>query len=244
MKWPGSPGPRFGALVAAAGLLIAGADSAAQDWGGHAALLTDYIFRGVQRNDRPGVAQAGIHLRGQPGWYAGVWASVGDPAPPGLGRTELNLSAGIGWDLSERSRASVGVVHYRYPGSFRPGLYDWTEGSVALRWSDRLSLTVAVSPDAAIYSVRGWAVNQTAVSYEASWREPIVGPLSAHVAAGYYDTRSTPPSSYRAWSAGLAARFDALELSLAGFGIDGAGKRLFGPFAADGRWVLAGQLRF
>jgi hypothetical protein len=122
--------------------------------------------------------------------------------------------------------------------------YNATELSASLRWDDRVALSAAVAPDAKRYSVSGWSRQGQSRSYEASLRQSLVGPVSFVAAVGYYDTQALLGESYRAWDGGLSTRAGPVELALLHFGVDAAGRRLFGPDAANGRWVLTAAWRF
>ncbi len=236
-------GRRF--LVAAfAATASAAAAQTAQPWGGALTLTSDYVFRGVSQTDGQVAVQADLHAQSGGGWFAGAWASTVKPAPSYDTSHELDLYAGRGWALSDRWAATIAAVGYLYPDAPPYSHYDAYELSAAFRFDDRLSLSVAVSPDARRYSVAGWSPRGQTRAYELSLRQPVAGPVAVLAAAGFYDTDALFGESYRAWDMGVAARLGPIDLALQRFGVDAEARRLFGADAADGRWVLTVGWRF
>ncbi len=233
------------ALICLAACTLADLPAAAEPWGGAAAVTSDYVLRGVSQSGRAAAVQGDLHYRAPRGWFAGLWGSTADPPPGRIADYELNLYAGHEWALSERWSTAATLVRYLYPNASGHGRYDYTEASASVRFEDRLALTIAYSPDAWRYSRSyGWVVRRRAVSYEASLRQSAIPPLALIAAIGYYDTTALFGESYWAWNAGLAAKAGPVEISLLRFGVDAAGRRLFGADAADGRWVVSAAWRF
>lgn len=214
----------------------------AADWGGVLALTSDYVFRGVSRTDRGAAAQGGLHLRSPERWFASVWASSLGGAPELLGDVELNLHAGRGFDLADDWALSAAWARYLYPDS-GSGRYDWDELSASLVHADRLVLTASLSPNAP-QQYAGQFERRRASALEASWRQPLAGPWSLVAGAGRFAASGPSAETYRAWNVGLAAQLGALEVGLARFDVDAAGRRRFGTAAADGRWVLSLAWRY
>jgi uncharacterized protein (TIGR02001 family) len=218
---------------------------AAGPWGGTVASTSDYVFRGVSQRHGAAAAQGDLHYRSTRGWFAGLWGTMADPPPGDVADLELNLYAGFESSVSDRWSATVSVVRYVYPDAPGGARYDYSEAFASIRFEDRLALTVAYSPEARRYSTRyGWGPRRRTVSYEASVRQPAVAPLALIAAIGYYDTSALFGESYWAWNAGLAATAGPVEFTLLRFGVDAAGRRLFGANAADGRWVVSAAWRF
>lgn len=207
-------------------------------------LTTDYVLRGVSQTDGGAAAQADLHVRSERGWFAGAWASTADPPPGYIAHYELDLYAGRSWNLSNRWTATVIYVRYLYPDSIPGGAYDSDELSASLAFEDRAALTVSASPNATRYAGYGWVARGRMLSYEASLRQPIFGPVAVTAAAGFYDTEDVLGASYWAWNVGLSALAGPVELTLTRFGVDATGRNLFQSDSADGRWVLAAAWRF
>ncbi len=231
------------AILAALGLACAPA-LAADSWGGGLAVTSDYVFRGVSQSDGAAAAQADLHYRTANRWFAGIWASTASPPPERIASYEVDLYAGHDWEISDRWAASVSYVRYSYPGSPAHGHYDADEVSASVRFEDRVALTAALSPNSLRYTAYRGASRRRTASYEASLRQPVRLPVSIVAAVGYYDTQAGFKASYWAWNAGLAAQVGPFELTLIRFGVDATGRRLFGSYAADGRWVLSAAWRF
>lgn len=215
----------------------------AADWGGVLALTSDYVFRGISRTDHGAAAQAGLHLRSTERWFASVWASNVASSPGGPGAVELNLNAGRGWDLSDDWAASAGWVRYLYPDASDGG-FEWDDLSASLVFTDRFVLTASLAPRAPqIYSY-GAGKRRRATALEAAWREPIAGAWSLVGAAGRYDASAPAGEPYLAWNVGVSAQWGRLEMGLAHFGVDAAGRRQFGSAAAHRRWVFSLAWRY
>lgn len=216
----------------------------AADWGGTLAATSDYVFRGISRTDHGASAQAGLHVRSAERWFASVWASSLAPSPGSLGRVELNLNAGRGWDLSDDWAASAGWVRYLYPDATDRGRFDWDELSASLIYADRFVLTASVAPSEPRLYAPGTSERRRATAVEASWREPVAGAWSLLAAVGRYETSAPFSQPYLAWNMGLSAQVGGLELGLARFGIDAPGRRQFASAVADGRWVFSLAWRY
>src|SRR5262245_25750863 len=134
-----------GALLA--GLAMIAIPAHADSLGGHLALTTDYVFRGVSQSRGASAVQADAHFQTEGGWFAGIWASTVDLNPGKGGTQELNFYGGRGWPLGGDWSARLSAVAYVYPNDGATFSYDYFEliGSVA--WLDRVVASVAWSPN-------------------------------------------------------------------------------------------------
>jgi len=207
-------------------------------------LASDYVYRGVSQTGGGVAVQADLHIRSEPGWFAGVWVSTVDPPPGDVANYEVNLYAGRSWEVTGGWAVSVTFVRYMYPDSPVHGRYDSGELSVSARFEDRFALTASYSPNAIRYSSYGWSPRARMMAYEFSLRQPVIGPVAIVGGVGYYDTSALFNASYSAWNVGLSARAGPLEFTLSRFGADASARSLFGDDAADRRWAATTTWRF
>ena len=215
----------------------------AADWGANLTLASEYVFRGVTRTAGAAL-QGGVHVQSAAGGFAGLWASNIDAQPAQIGRTEANVNAGWAFELGSDWTAVLGFVRYLYPGAASPrSRFDWSEYSISLNYADRLVLSASLAPEAPLYYVYGNFGYARATALEASWREPVVsgrwGALALVAALGHYDAVGRFGAPYLAWNLGVAAAAGPFDITLARFGVDDEARRLFGPVAADRRWVVS-----
>ena len=220
----------------------------AVDWGASLTLASEYAFRGVQRTEGAAL-QGGVHVQSAAGGFAGLWASNIDAQPAQIGSAEANVNAGWSFDLGADWSVVLGWVRYLYPDATSPrNRFDWSEYSVSLNYADRVALTASLAPDAPLYYVYGNFGTVRATALEASWREQIVsgrwGSLALIAALGHYDAVGRSGEPYLAWNLGLAAAAGPFDITLARFGVDGEGRRQFGPAAADKRWIVSATWRY
>jgi uncharacterized protein (TIGR02001 family) len=223
--------------------VLAPPPAGAADWGGSLAATSDYVFRGYSRSDGEAAVQAGLYGRHAERWFASAWVSSLHAAPEGPGRIELNLQAGRSWDLSDDWGATVGLVRYLYPDAPAQSRFDWTEAAASLAFADRLVLTYAVAPQAP-YVHYGTVERWRTTALEASGRLPVSAAWSLLAAAGRYGSAAPYGETYKAWNVGVAAQWGTFEVTWAHFRTDAAGRRVLGPAAADGRWVLSAVWRY
>jgi len=181
--------------AAAAAAAATGADAATI--GGDVTVVTDYIFRGVSENAGRPAAQLDLHVAGDNGWFAGVWATtLSGPAatPPAPGATtkgpagdsEVQPYIGMRLVLSSDWSTTLSAVDYSYLHHEYTLSDDYQELSVAFQYLDTLTLSLAASPNAVHYW-KGFRVGRYA-GYDASasgeW--PLWGALFVTAGAGYY----------------------------------------------------------
>ncbi|QIZ78514.1 TorF family putative porin [Ferrimonas lipolytica] len=78
----------------------------------NAALVSNYLFRGVTLSDDDFAGQAGADLEHESGLYAGIWGSSYDNG--GDTEYEIDWWAGYGFDVNENVSLDFGVTRYYY----------------------------------------------------------------------------------------------------------------------------------
>jgi uncharacterized protein (TIGR02001 family) len=129
-------------LPVAGTALAQAANDGAHSISGNAALVSDYVFRGLTQTwGRPAV-QGGADLTMKNGFAAGFWASsISERSYPG-GALELDLYASYGTSFNDDWSWRAGLYAYVYPGAnldqATPALsarsFNTVEANAALTW--------------------------------------------------------------------------------------------------------------
>lgn len=224
-------------------MLSAASASAADGIGGSAAVASDYQFRGVSRTRDNPALQAGVDWRSSSGWNAGMWASTVS-FDEGLGpKYEIDLHIGRAWALNPDWSAHVVWTHYYYPDD--SGFdYDYDELSASLSFQQRVTATIAWSPNTTLFGYDRIVRDKPAAAYELAVMQPVASRLSLVAGAGYYDLHQLFGVGYWYWSAGLVFSFNALQLDFMRIGTDEKAQHLFEYAAGRGQWTAALSWRF
>lgn len=107
---------------------------------GNAALVSDYMFRGLTQTWAGPAIQGGADLSMKNGFAAGFWASsISDKTYPGAS-LELDVYASYGLSISEDWSWRAGLYGYLYPkgnldeAGLRSRSFNTAEANVALTW--------------------------------------------------------------------------------------------------------------
>jgi uncharacterized protein (TIGR02001 family) len=225
------------------------------DFGGSAALTSDYMFHGISQTCGDPAAQGDLHYRSSGGEssaeaFAGVWGSAGlGQSACGKAR-ELNFYAGYSFLTSADSSASLTYTHYGYPGGdYTIGRlaghrydYDALEGQWA--WQDRIILTLAWTPDTLGYRSFSVVRNRTAYSYGIQLHQPLAAGFSLSAGAGYDEISDPFGTGYGFWNAGMGYALGSLQLEAAYFRTASRAERLFGSYVAGGQASVSALWRF
>ena len=211
-------------------------------WSRSIGAATDYVYRGVTQTDGGPALQAGVaaHVNG---WSAGVWGSTVDVNGDGRGGYELDLQAMRAWTLHPDWIASLGVTRYEYLNDDGALDYDYDELSASLSFQQRVTATIAWSPNTTRYHYDG-PVRGQATAYELTFMQPIGQRWSFFAGAGHYDLRDLVGDGYTYWSAGLTFTWASLQIDAAHIGADDSAERLYGHAATRRRWIGALSVRF
>jgi uncharacterized protein (TIGR02001 family) len=83
---------------------------------GNFMLASDYMFRGISVTQRQPAVQGGIDLAHPNGFYASIWASnVSEAAYNNGSGMELDVLAGMKWDIGGGYSLDTGLYLYNYP---------------------------------------------------------------------------------------------------------------------------------
>lgn len=210
--------------------------SAGDLWGGSIGAVSDYVYRGITQTRGKPALQLGLYREFGSGWSLGAWSSPVDYGKRIDASYELDLSLTRSWLLAEHWSARVAYTHYFYPGE--RGDYDYDEWAASLTYRDRLTATVAVSPNLSLYAYGHTAWRELATSYEFAAVQPLSARWSITGGAGHYDLRELFGTGYWFWSFGLAFSWEGLQLDILHIATDSTAEHLFGEEQA-GRRVSA-----
>jgi uncharacterized protein (TIGR02001 family) len=212
---------------------------AADEWGGSAALTSDYFVRGISRTSNDAALQLDFHYSNPNGFLAGVFASNtqidrGEPHD-----VELSGFAGFVWNLDEAWRARALLSHYAYPWNRAGSHYDYDELDLDVSYQGWLHFDLGYSPNSPRFFAYPYprlsGVAET--SAEVSAQRQIIGKLSLTAGAGYSFLGGPDSGGYLYWSAGAAYDFQAFTLALAYVNTSAEAKALFYNAAASGKWT-------
>lgn len=203
------------------------------DWTGSLALTSHYIQQGLSQTRGAPALQGGLRATLDERWSVGAWASSIDRYLGSGGDMEIDLYVGRAWRIAPAWIASLTATHYFYPDDPR---YDHDEISASLGYRSMLFATVTWAPNYVDFSYRGLAADRSALSYELSASQPVLGGWSGNVGVGYRDLGDLFDERYWYGHAGvmLAARNFTLHLTYTY--VDHAARRLFGRERADIAW--------
>ncbi|UXI66513.1 hypothetical protein [Tahibacter amnicola] len=209
---------RRNARLAGSGLaLLAGlcAPATAQQWGGSLGMATDNVQRGRSLSSGLPAWLADAHYSGER-WLFGLGATAERPPGQKAG-VQLAAYADRRFRLGDDWAAKLGVVHYESPRNRWEIYSHYDEAVAAVGYRDRWRMSVAVSPNQALYDMtdytgrhagkgkpRGFYRRGTVVYAEATWHQPLFAGLSLELGAGYADVRPLPAQDYAYGNAGLS----------------------------------------
>ncbi len=207
-------------------------------WGGSIGATSDYMYRGMTLSGGQPSAQVDGHHVWDSGWFAGASAAGVRQAPGSPSTAELSGYVGYVQSFTETWRGRMNAAHYAYPGMTPRRVYDYDELSASLVHSDRLFLTVAISPDRGFDTTRGTVSDRTAVAYDLTLRQPLLQDFSANLGVGYNDLHRLVGVGYLYWNTGFSYDRGAMHVDLSYIGSDSTAKSLFYDNIAANRLVL------
>lgn len=202
-----------------------------------AAVVSDYVFRGVSQTLEEPALQAGLRYERPGGLFAGLWASTVDSPfyqlPAGAREVELDLYLGYGLELGGPWSLVASAVRYEYPAADERYDYDYLEWGLALQRGP-LALSSSWSDD-------GLGLYGESLAVELVARHPLSRRLELAGGLGRYDL-GTLDDAYLYWNLGLARRFGPVVVDLGYYDSDSAAEEHW-PGLAGARAVLAATYR-
>ncbi|HEX2494602.1 MAG TPA: TorF family putative porin, partial [Steroidobacter sp.] len=193
---------------------------AQQKWTVSLGAATDYVYRGVTRSDGQPAAYAGLELHPASGWSAGVWTSTVDLDRDAGNGYEVDLHAARSWSWDAAWDATLSVAHREYLNERSKVDYDYDELSASLSFQQRVTASVAWSPNASLYLYPYGPVHGRAVAYELMIEQPIGARWSVFAGVGRYDLHDLAQDGYSYWSGGLSFTWASVQFDAAHIGVD------------------------
>jgi len=215
--------------------LCIGTAHAEVDWNGSLALTSDYVQQGLSQTRGEPALQGGLRAQLDEQWAVGAWASAIDRYPGPGANLELDVYATRAWRLTPEWVATVTGTHYFYPNDM-PVRYDYDEVAASLGYRSMVYATVAWSPNYVERSYRGVASDRSALSYELSANQPLLGGWSGNVGVGYRDLSDLFDEAYWYGHAGLMYSAQRLAVHLTYTYVDQTARDLFGHERAAIAW--------
>jgi uncharacterized protein (TIGR02001 family) len=205
--------------------LLAPPALSSERWGGAVAAVSDYAYRGISQTRGAPALQVGLYRELPGGWSVGAWGSNVDFGRWNDTTYELNAHLTCFWSLADDWSAQLTYTRYFYTDQ-RAG-YDYDELLASLTYRQRVTATIAWSPNVSLYSPGTMAWERQATSYELTVLQPIGPRWSLTAGAGHYDLTDLFDDGYWYWSAGIAFAWDSLQLDIVHIGTDHTARRLF-----------------
>jgi len=231
-----------GLVLASAGILVTlqcGTVGAEGQFNGLVGVTNDYLFRGRSQTSGEPAWQAGIGYEHSSGAFGGVWASRIDFSSRWDHELEVDYVVGVGRGLHRDWWGEISLRRYTYPRSPDPIGYDYTEIGGALRFRDRVTLSVAYSRDWTGYTSLGVVQNNQQIATEVGLQYPLGRGFSATGGLGWNDIAGPSGGTSWHWNAGVAHQYGRFTVDLSYYDTDSGARRLFGPASAQGD-VVAG----
>jgi uncharacterized protein (TIGR02001 family) len=234
--WSALPISRLsrGACIAVV-LFLAGGSASAADVDAGVAFATNYVVHGLSRSWNEGALQGHVALVGERGWSAGLWASSVELYPGGPD-SEVDYYLAGRWSPSRDWALSTRLTRYSFQGptSFS---YDYTEVTASASFRERLTATIAYSPDHSFYSAQGVGIDEPALALEASVRQPLTRRINLMAGIGQRRLGAPVDGGYWYWSGGGEIAWQRLSLNLSYLGADRRAERLFYGLVPEEAWV-------
>ena len=219
---------------------------AADQWGGSAAITSDYFVRGISRTSDDAALQLDLHYSNPNGWVAGAFASntrIDRSEPTDV---ELSVFVGFVWNLDESWRARILANYYAYPWNRMGSHYNYDELDLDFSYQGWLHFDLGYSPNAPRFLGFPYAglIGVAEKSAELNAQRQVFGKLSLTAGVGYSFLNGPESGGYAYWSGGAAYDFRALTLAVAYVNTSAQAKTLFYNGAATGQWTGSVFWRF
>lgn len=161
--------------------------------GGHVAVSTDYMFRGVSQTMSSPSVQAEIDIEFENGWYGYAWGSNVDYTDSGTpddgANVELDIGVGYVFSAAENTTLGFELTNYLFPGTKEGVDYNYQELQAFMTLYDQHSLMIGYSNDVSGSGGKGvyYAINSAA---------DLSSGLSLGMELGHYDLGDSYGTAY------------------------------------------------
>jgi uncharacterized protein (TIGR02001 family) len=171
----------------------------------NAAIVSDYVFRGVSQNDFKPAVQGGVdYAFGDTGFAVGTWASTVDFADGS--DAEVDLYVGYTFDPSDSVSLNAKLLRYVYLGTPSGTSIDYNEFLGAVTVKDMITFTV------------GYANKYSNIDSEKQLYTGLSGKWEVadgvNVNAGFARTNFDTLTDYNDWNVGISKQFKYINLGL------------------------------
>lgn len=182
----------------------------------NAALVSDYVFRGITQTDFEPALQVGVdYSLGDSGFYVGAWGSNVDFGPFDGSDYEVDLYVGYNVDLSDDWNLDLNLTRYNYLGSNDGVDNNYNEFITVVTYSEMLSLTLGYTNNYVNADI-----NQLYLGFGGSWE---VG-NGFNLTAGVGHTDFEGGGNYTDWTLGVNRDFGPFNIGLNYYDTDISGK--------------------
>lgn len=213
-----------------------GTAQAEVEWSGSLALTSDYVQQGLSQTRGEPTLQGGLRAQLDERWAIGAWASGVDRYAGPDADLEIDLYAARAWRLTPEWIATLTATHYFYPNDVPYVRYDYDEVAASLGYRSMVYATIAWSPNYTEKNYWSVASERSAVSYELSANQPILGGWSGNAGVGYRDLSDLFDEAYWYGNAGLMYSTQRLAVHLTYTYVDPTARHLFGHERAALAW--------
>jgi uncharacterized protein (TIGR02001 family) len=173
----------------------------------NAAVVTDYVFRGVTQNDFKPAVQGGLdYAFGDSGFYVGGWASTVDFGDAVASDVELDTYVGYNVDAGEKVNLDARLVRYTYLGTASGLDLNYNEFIGAAKFNDMITLSVGYAPD--YFGIN----NETQLYVGLAGSFEVADQVN--VTAGVGHTNFDTLTDYTDWNVGINRQFKYINLGL------------------------------
>jgi uncharacterized protein (TIGR02001 family) len=183
------------------------ADESESNLSFNAAVVSDYVFRGISQTRFDPALQAGVNYNfGDSGFYAGAWGSNIDFGPADGSDVEVDFLVGYNVDLSDDWNLDLGVTRYNYLGSNTGVDDDYSEFIGSVGYKEMLTFTL------------GYANNYVGVSSEKQLYFGVAGSWEVgngfNLTAGAGHTNFDTFTDYTDWTLGVNRDFGPVNIGV------------------------------
>lgn len=209
--------------------------------GGHVAVSTDYMFRGVSQTMSGPSIQAEIDVEFENGWYGYAWGSNVDYTDSGTpdDGAKVELDIGVGYVLSAAENTTLGfeLTNYLFPGTKEGVDYNYQELQAFMTLYERHSLTIGYSNDVSGSGGRGifYAINSGA---------DLSPGLSLGMELGHYDLSDSYGTAYSYAELSVSGELKVIGWQLSYVTTTGEDEAVFYASTIEDRIVLELNMSF
>lgn len=208
----------------------------AVDFGGSAAVTSDYVFRGISQTRGDAAPQLGLKAALDSGFYGSVWTSTVDYGPDLGTDAEVDLVAGWNRTFAQRWNLDVNLTRFTYPGTREPANLDYNEVIATLTLDSRWWAMVGWSENALASRGRG-------VYVELGAKFPVTDAFRFETVAAHYDLDEGLGKSYGRAQLSAVYTLNKVDLRASGHWTSDSAKTLF-PGVAGSRFEASATWNF